>query len=152
MIDDWVRTDEALIQVAAVYGNAIMTYNHVLIREDELKPVLPTDRFFLRNGMDLICVPNATGVIITELFKRQDDEYGCANYRIKVKIFNYPDGSPERCVLCVRNNYNRHDVKFVSAIHSVHQFQQALRACGLSDMADNIDVKVEDVVAECNII
>ena len=123
MVGDWVADDCGFpVQVVSVGQNylyadyegsgfTIVEFNDM---DNNLYPILLTDKFFLRNDFDKKILHWSKGGIIYE----KDGNNG---YIIAIRMFNPPTGPSAN-------------------VHYVHELQQLLRLGGYTELANNVKI------------
>lgn len=134
MIGDYVRMvgkglkQMPIVKVAAVYARSILTCingKQKVLFSDELEPIVFNYGLAVKNGFQTTdnCIwthKDKDGMVDFEFVVYPDDYGKSSIYYLSVAIWGFKKAS----------------------IKYVHEFQHALRICGLRDMADNL-IKIE---------
>ena len=132
--------DTTLIKIAAIHQKKVGYHNVPnklsWVRFSLLEPILLTSEILEKNGFDKVfSQPDCLNPYYWE-FKEYEEETNALLYHIKAY------SNPFRGMYIFIENFGDcATLSFNKQIEHLHEFQQALRLCGLDELADNLKIE-----------
>lgn len=129
----------SLIKIAAIHQKKV-GYHNVLdrlswVRFSLLEPIPLTSEILEKNGFDKVPQPGRLNPYHWEL-NLEEDETGELLYSIKAYCNLF-----RGMYISIENHGDCWPINFSKQIEHFHEFQQALRLCGLDELTNNLKVE-----------